>query len=159
VALRFERADVGVLVGELVADARRRVAEQGFTIDFAAPADPVFADADKDAFGRAIANLIDNAVKYSPDSRTIWVDVARDADRIAITVRDQGLGIPAHEHADIFHRFVRGAESRSRRIRGTGIGLALVRQIVDAHGGDIALVSAPGQGSRFTLMIPLCHAS
>jgi signal transduction histidine kinase len=159
VALRFERADVGVLVGELVADARRRVAEQGFTIDFAAPADPVFADADKDALGRAIANLIDNAVKYSPDSRTIWVDVARDGDRIAITVRDQGLGIPAHEHADIFHRFVRGAESRSRRIRGTGIGLALVRQIVDAHGGDIALVSAPGQGSRFTLMIPLCHAS
>jgi signal transduction histidine kinase len=68
-------------------------------------------------------------------------------------VRDQGLGIPLSEQADIFLRFVRGEESKTRRIKGTGIGLALVRQIVDAHNGEIELTSAPGQGSQFVVRL------
>ena len=68
-------------------------------------------------------------------------------------MRDEGLGIPVQEQREIFDRFVRGADSTARRIRGTGIGLAMVREIVRAHGGDIRLASEPGRGSRFTMVL------
>jgi signal transduction histidine kinase len=152
-ALRCERLDVGALMADLVDDARRRVGGEGYTIDFTPPAEPLLAEVDRAALGRAVWNLIDNAVKYSPEHRTVWVEVARDGDSIAIAVRDQGLGIPAGELRTIFRRFVRGAESQSRHIRGTGIGLALVRQIVEAHGGEVRLTSDPGQGSRFVVVL------
>jgi signal transduction histidine kinase len=69
-------------------------------------------------------------------------------------VRDRGLGIPAAEQRTIFDRFVRGAESKARRIHGTGIGLAMVRQIVRAHGGDVEVSSTTGRGSTFTIRLP-----
>jgi signal transduction histidine kinase len=72
---------------------------------------------------------------------------------VTIAVRDRGLGIPPSEQREIFSRFVRGAESKARRIRGTGIGLAMVRQIVLAHGGDIRVESEPGAGSLFTMVL------
>ena len=109
--------------------------------------------ADRDALTRAIWNLLDNAVKYSPECRSVWVDLRAEAGRVSISVRDQGLGIPAPEREAIFERFVRGAESKTRHITGTGIGLALVRTIVLAHGGEIRLASEPGQGSQFTMVL------
>ena len=110
--------------------------------------------ADREALSRAIWNLLDNAVKYSPDCRTVWVELECDPQRVAIGVRDHGLGIPVHEQREIFEKFVRGADSKARRIKGTGIGLAMVRHIVQAHGGEILLVSQPGEGSRFTVSLP-----
>jgi signal transduction histidine kinase len=153
VTLRRERVDLGAFVADIVSDARRRTTVDGYTIDFTAPANLVAADVDKAAVSRAIWNLIDNAVKYSPECRTIWVDVARDGAWATVAVRDQGIGIPIGEREQIFHRFVRGAESQSRQIKGTGIGLALVRQIVEAHGGEVRLTSDPGHGSRFVLAV------
>jgi signal transduction histidine kinase len=152
VGLERERVDVGALVESVVDEARRRVAGDGYTIEYARPADPILADVDRAAVGRAVWNLVDNAVKYSPDCRTVWVDVAQRDDEVAIVVRDEGLGIPRTEQQAIFSRFVRGAESQARRIRGTGVGLAFVRQIVEAHGGRIQLTSEPGRGSRFELV-------
>ncbi len=76
-----------------------------------------------------------------------------DQDRVSLTVRDQGLGIPAGEQRAIFERFVRGAESKTRRIKGTGVGLAMVQRIAEAHGGEIRLTSQPGRGSRFTMIL------
>ena len=81
------------------------------------------------------------------------MDVECQSDRVSVTVRDQGLGIPLHEQREIFDRFVRGAGSKARRIKGTGIGLAMVREIVQAHGGEIRLTSEPGRGSRFTITL------
>jgi signal transduction histidine kinase len=152
-ALRCERLDVVELVRQLVDDARRRVAPAGYAIELACPTDALFARIDGGALGRALWNLIENAVKYSPECRTVWVEVARDDDGVGIAVRDRGLGIPASEHEAVFRRFVRGAESESRHIRGTGIGLALVRQIVEAHGGRVTLDSTPGRGSSFTIYL------
>jgi len=152
-ALRFERVGIDAMVRDIVEDARQRVAALGYTIEFSPCTVPAFAEVDRVALGRAIWNLIDNAVKYSPDCRTVWVAVEHDESGTAITVRDQGLGIPVGEQAGIFERFVRGEESKSRRIKGTGIGLALVRQIVDAHGGEIELNSAVGQGSQFVVKL------
>jgi len=82
---------------------------------------------------------------------------------VAIAVRDQGLGIPPAEHEAIFRKFVRGAASRVNGIKGTGIGLAMVEHIVQAHGGTVRLESAPGAGSTFTVLLPArnqaCHES
>jgi len=110
--------------------------------------------ADPDALAHALRNLIDNAIKYSPDCRQVWVDLRRSGNRLAISVRDQGLGIPPNERKQIFHKFVRGAAAKTNGIKGTGIGLAMVQQIVEAHGGDIQLESQPGQGSTFTILLP-----
>jgi signal transduction histidine kinase len=98
---------------------------------------------------------MDNAVKYSPDCRTVWVDVEHTRQRVSIAVRDRGLGIPLREQREIFDKFVRGADSKTRRIKGTGIGLTMVRHIVEAHGGEVVLASRPGEGSRFTILIPM----
>jgi signal transduction histidine kinase len=98
---------------------------------------------------------MDNAVKYSPDARTVWVRLRAADRRVHIDVRDEGLGIPPGEQADIFRQFVRGAEPKARRIRGTGIGLALVRHVARAHGGDVTVESAPGRGSTFSVQMPL----
>jgi signal transduction histidine kinase len=82
----------------------------------------------------------------------VWVDVARHDQRLEIAVRDRGLGIPHDEQRRIFDKFVRG--STARDVRGTGVGLAMARQIVVAHGGEITVVSEPGQGSTFTIVLP-----
>lgn len=118
-------------------------------------------DADPEALTRALWNLLDNAVKYSGESRMIWVSAARRNGSVAISVQDHGLGIPGHEQAEIFRKFVRGAASRVNGIKGTGIGLTMVRQIVAAHGGQVKVESTPGEGSTFTIVIPeaACHAS
>jgi signal transduction histidine kinase len=110
---------------------------------------------DREALTHAVWNLLDNAVKYSPECRTVWVDVERAGSRIAIRVRDRGLGVPRHEQADIFRRFVRGADAKTHGIKGTGIGLAMVRHIVAAHGGDVLVASEPGAGSTFTILLPV----
>jgi len=152
-ALRLEDVDVAALVRITVAEFQDRVAPEGYSVELSGVTHPVPARADHEAIARALWNLLDNAVKYSPECRTVWVVLERQGDRVSIVVRDQGLGIPIREQREIFDRFVRGAESTARRIRGTGIGLAMVSQIVRAHGGDVSVASEPGKGSTFTLAL------
>jgi signal transduction histidine kinase len=111
-------------------------------------------NADPEALARALRNLIDNAVKYSPDCRTVWVSLTRQDNRLAIRVRDRGIGIPANERKQIFRKFVRGAAAKTNGIKGTGVGLAMVQQIVLAHGGEVQLESQSGLGSTFTILLP-----
>jgi signal transduction histidine kinase len=154
IGLHRERVDAGAFVAELVEDARRLSAADGYTIEFMRPEEPALVELDRTAVARAFLNLIDNAIKYSPDCKTVWVDVRRENDSVSIAVRDQGIGIPREDQQHVFRRFVRGSASETRQIRGTGIGLALVREIADAHGASVRLTSAPGQGSRFELVFP-----
>ena len=86
-----------------------------------------------------------------PDDR---VDVEREAPGLSIRVRDHGLGIPEAEQRDILRKFVRGTAADAAGIKGTGIGLAMVKRIVDAHGGSLRLESAPGEGSTFSIVLP-----
>ncbi len=149
----FEPLDIGSFLETLVAEFTARVAATGHTIELSLPAVTTYVRGDRDALSRAIWNLLDNAVKYSPDCHTVWLDVAQDQDRVSVTVRDHGLGVPADEQRAIFERFVRGADAKARRIKGTGVGLAMVQRITEAHGGEIRLTSQPGQGSRFTMIL------
>ena len=106
------------------------------------------------ALALAVWNLLDNAVKYSPDCQTVWVELAREDGRVAIRVKDKGMGIPFREQKRIFRKFVRGKQPAEKHIKGTGIGLAIARRIVEAHHGEIRLRSEPGQGSTFAILLP-----
>jgi signal transduction histidine kinase len=152
---RFESLDPVALVGDLVAEFQEKAAAQGYRVEQALPGELPLIHADREALGLALRNLLDNAVKYSPDCRTIWVEMARERGRLAIRVRDQGMGIPPSEQKEIFKRFVRGSGSRAAHIQGTGIGLAIARHIIDAHDGEIRLKSELGGGSTFTILLPL----
>ena len=147
--------DAGELAARVVADFRKEVGPRGFTVglDVEAPgALPVRADAA--SLTNALWNLLDNAVKYSPEGRTIRVSVRRHPAGVAIAVLDDGLGIPRHEQKQIFRRFVRGEKAGRLGIKGTGLGLAMVSHIVRAHGGTIELESEEGAGSTFRLVLP-----
>jgi signal transduction histidine kinase len=154
---RLEPLDACALIRSVVEEFQQDSAANGYRVELqvdgldAAP--PTIAG-DREALTHAVWNLLDNAVKYSPECRTVWVEVERTGSRLAIRVRDRGLGVPRHEHADIFRRFVRGADAKTQGIKGTGIGLAMVRHIVSAHGGDVLVASEPGAGSTFTIILP-----
>ena len=154
----FETLDAGELAGQVVADFRKEVGPRGFTVDLEVDAPGSFAlRADAAALTSALWNLLDNAVKYSAEGRTIHVSVERQRAGVAISVRDDGLGIPRQEQKEIFRRFVRGAQASRLGIKGTGLGLAMVSHIVRAHEGTIELESEEGAGSTFRLVLP-AHA-
>jgi len=110
--------------------------------------------ADREALAQALWNLLDNAVKYSGDRPVVHVQV--DAGNpVAIRVRDQGFGILPSERNRILRKFVRGSSAKTSGVKGTGIGLAMVKHIVDAHAGKVIVDSEPGKGSTFTILLPL----
>jgi len=152
---QFAPQDAGELVRGIVARFQEKVTPKGFRVELEAPPDPLSVSADGEALGRAIWNLLDNAVKYSPDSQTVWVELKGESDSLAIRIRDRGIGIPAGEHKEIFKKFVRGSNSQVPQIKGTGIGLAMVQHIVRAHRGRIRVESEPDLGSTFTVLLPM----
>lgn len=104
---------------------------------------------------QAVMNLLDNAIKYSESNSEVHIEAERSSEEILIHVRDQGCGIEA-EHLDrLFERFYRVDKARSRKLGGTGLGLSIVKHIIHAHGGHVSVESSPGNGSTFTIHLPL----
>ena len=101
------------------------------------------------------SNLISNAIKYSDDGRRIDVTADIESDQVVVTVQDHGIGIPQKDLAQIFGRYNRG--SNVSGIVGTGVGLYLVKIVVDLHGGSVEVESKEGEGSRFTVRLPMWH--
>ncbi len=135
------------------------LAEQGFDVVVTVAPDLPEVPMDADAVGQALANLVDNAVKYSGDRKVIRVDAAVRDDQLALSVADEGIGIPLEEQRRIFEKFYRVGRSETQGRRGSGVGLALVRHIAEAHRGRVTVESQPGAGSRFTLWLPLAAPS
>jgi two-component system, OmpR family, phosphate regulon sensor histidine kinase PhoR len=104
---------------------------------------------------QAIGNLINNALKYSPESSPVRISCTREADEVLLSVTDQGPGISSEHLPRIFERFYRVDKARSRRMGGTGLGLAIVKHITQIHGGQATVTSTPGEGSTFTMKLPL----
>jgi two-component system sensor histidine kinase SenX3 len=102
----------------------------------------------------ALVNLLDNAIKYSGPGEPVEIGARVDGDRVALVVRDHGIGIPARDLERIFERFYRVDRARSRDTGGTGLGLAIVRHVAQAHGGEVTVESREGEGSTFTLYLP-----
>jgi signal transduction histidine kinase len=157
--VRAKDDDLLAAVTEIVTEFRAGNSAAGRGIHIQAEAALPSVKIDREAFGRALWNLLDNASKYSPAGSPITVAIRRESDFACVAVSDLGSGIPASEHRQIFQKFVRGEESKAAGIKGTGVGLALVDRIIRAHGGEVRLQSVVGQGSTFSLVLPIAGAT
>lgn len=132
------------------------------TLRFEAASDSLVGKWDALRLERVITNLVDNAVKYSPRGGEVDLAVSRESglygDVATLVVRDHGIGIPAQDVRRVFERFERGSNVRPFDIGGTGIGLAYVLEVIDAHGGWVIVESEEGVGSTFTVTLPLSPA-
>jgi two-component system phosphate regulon sensor histidine kinase PhoR len=150
----LEPRDCARLVQEVVVDFRETPQAVGRSVTLRKNG-AMAVDADEEALTRAVWNLLDNAAKYSPADAEIAVELATAGAEARIAVRDRGFGIPAAERPRLFLKFQRGEQARRLGIKGTGIGLAMVDHIVRAHAGRVEVASLPGEGSTFTIVLPL----
>jgi signal transduction histidine kinase len=151
---RLTPIHLDALLRQLTGDFANEVRISGRRIDAVLSDGLPIVLADPEALGRAVWNLLDNAAKYSPPDTPITVEADRSAEGVAIRVRDEGPGIPAEEQAHIFDKFVRGASARASGSKGTGLGLAMVKHIVQAHRAVVSVSSQPGAGATFTILLP-----
>lgn len=154
----FAGVDAAALVRNVVHEIEPHAREAGRYIEVSGPDAEIRMRGDAGALALALRNLIDNAIKYSPNDATVQVQWKRENNHAAICVVDRGAGIPRAEQQAIFRKFVRGRSAIDANIKGTGVGLSMVQEIVVAHGGEVRLDSEIKRGSSFTLVIPLATA-
>jgi signal transduction histidine kinase len=150
----LERTELRSLVEETIRMFRRCLDEGGFTLRLKWPPDPVWVMADRDAVKQVLLNLLDNAVKYSPQRKEIEVEVLAGSDEVEIRISDRGIGIPAEQMDAIFEKFHRGPEAARLNPQGVGLGLKIVKHIVAAHRGEVLVESRSGGGTVFRLIFP-----
>lgn len=153
---RFCETDIVELVEQTVAGFEVPLRESGVSLAFQPPAiAPPFLPLDKEAIAQVIVNLLDNAVKYSNGRKEIEVAVSSTPRDVRVSVRDHGIGVPAGERKKIFEKFYRAGSVLVHDVKGSGLGLSIVQHVVRAHGGRVEVESEPGQGSTFTIILPL----
>ena len=158
-AFQFANVNVLDIVREAVASFRPRLDDQGFRLEVALPEELPPVRGDGAALSQCVLNLLDNAMKYSKTRREVTVSaVLRGGDGgtpvVAVSVSDRGIGISPRDQKSIFEKFVRIETGLVHDVKGAGLGLSLVDQIMRAHGGRIELKSTLGEGSTFTLVLP-----
>jgi signal transduction histidine kinase/ActR/RegA family two-component response regulator len=161
--LRKGRIDLAELLRRTVADARSAMQGNDVTIDLEVPEDPVWVSGDATRLVQVVANLVDNAVKFSPRNGRVWVTLRAaggDLPRATILVIDHGAGMDDETLQSVFEPFVQGRAGNDRGRRGLGLGLALARALVDLHGGEIVAQSdGPGHGTTVSISLPLDSAA
>lgn len=150
-----ELACLSEIVNTAIQATQYPLRQQDFHLNVQMDEDMPDINVDRDAIGQAILNLLSNAMKYSGESRRIDLRVQKRAGHVVIEVSDQGIGIDAAQQKRIFEKFYRVPSEQNQRIPGTGLGLALVYHIVNAHDGHVEVRSIPGQGSAFSIHLPL----
>jgi two-component system phosphate regulon sensor histidine kinase PhoR len=152
--LPLERGDLAAFVTIFLRDFRLRLDEGGFHLESSVPSDPVPVRLDADSMHLVLANLLENAMKFSGESRRLELRVETDARTAHVRIRDFGIGIAPEDRTRIFDGFYRAERDLVKKTRGTGIGLALVRDVVRLHGGRVEVESELGQGATFTVSLP-----
>ena len=150
--VRLEPLDLEALLRHLL-EAMRGPLEQ-HQIVLACPPPPLMVRGDVERLEQVFQNLLQNAIKYSPAGGRVTVEVTQEETQICVAITDEGIGIPAAEQARLFERFYRAHNAKTQQIKGTGIGLYVVSELVNLHGGSITVVSTEGQGSTFTVCLP-----
>jgi len=156
VTLRREPVSVDEVVASVVDIIAPRAARSRVTVTARVPAELPEVSADRDRLAQILINLVDNAVKYTPEGGSVTVTGRRlDGDMVEVTVADTGIGIPPADLPRITERFYRVDKARSRELGGTGLGLAIVKHLVMAHGGELGIESEQERGTtvRFTLPV------
>ena len=151
----FAPASIVAFTENAVKDLRPHADARNISLRIKAEKDLPVLNLDEAAMTDALENLIDNAIKYSPPGTEIEIDVRSRDSEVSVDVFDQGIGIEADEVERIFEKFYRGRRGNAQNVRGTGLGLALVKATVEAHAGSIAVSSSPGHGSRFSVRLPV----
>ena len=150
----FRETDMSELVHNTLDSYRYQLEQSGFQFEEKIDEVPPLR-VDREAMARSLLNLVNNALKYSQDRKFIGVNLYRDNGSVKLEVVDQGIGIPHDEHQKIFEKFYRVGDPLVHNTKGSGLGLSLVRHIVQAHGGQVSVDSTPGQGSKFTIALPV----
>jgi two-component system phosphate regulon sensor histidine kinase PhoR len=153
----FTELNLDELLDKFLESARERLAEPGFRILYHHPDQVPPVNADMNAILQVFYNLVDNAIKFSGTSKQIDVSLLTQDGELLFCVRDYGIGISAKDHEKIFERFYRAEEPQSMGIKGSGIGLTIVKKIVEAHKGRLTLESRPGEGSTFCVHLPVSN--
>jgi signal transduction histidine kinase len=144
--------DICALVEEILQLFEPRLEADGFALQTHFPSRPVFLKIDGDAIKQALTNLIDNAIKYSKAAKEVEILVKNREEEVEIAIKDKGIGISEKEQQKIFKNFYRSAEAVKQFPDGVGLGLKIIKHIMDAHGGSIKITSQPGKGSTFSLI-------
>ena len=153
-SVRHEPVRVAEVVGAAVAQIEPAASLRSVRLDVVEPPRTWTVDGDRRQLVSALANLLENAVKYSDDGSQVQVRTRTDGSVIEVTVRDTGIGIPSRDLGRIFERFYRVDRGRGRDTGGTGLGLSIVRHVASNHGGEVLVESVEGEGSTFTLRLP-----
>jgi signal transduction histidine kinase len=146
--------DLATAAADAIAPYQEAARARGSTIAVEIDRDATSVRADPTAIRQIIANLVDNAVRYTPGGGTVTIFSDRDNGEVVLGVRDTGPGIPSEHLGRIFERFYRVDPARSRAAGGTGLGLAIVKHLVEAHGGRVRADSQPGVGTTISLHFP-----
>jgi signal transduction histidine kinase len=151
----FRETDIADLVHNTLDSYRYQIEQQGFKFEEKIDQGVPKVYVDREAIARALVNLVNNALKYSDHEKFLGVRLYRANGAVKLEVADRGIGITRREQTKIFEKFYRTGDPLVHNTKGSGLGLSLVRHITEAHGGEIAVESAPGKGSKFTLSLPL----
>ncbi len=149
-----ENLDLTVEIKEIVDRLQPRFRKKGLELSTGLPPEAVYVRADRDHLEQILSNLLDNALKYTPEGGRVTVGLLPGEIEVIVVVEDTGIGIPAEDLPRIFERFYRVDKARSRKLGGTGLGLAIVKHLVNANGGRVWVESEPGRGSRFYFSLP-----
>jgi signal transduction histidine kinase len=155
----FRETDIAELVHNTLESYRYQIEQQGFTLETSIDPEIPALRVDREAIARALVNLINNALKYSNDDKYLQVKLYRENGSVKLEVADHGIGIARRDQVKIFEKFYRAGDPLVHNTKGSGLGLSLVMHITKAHGGNIAVESTPGRGSKFVLSLPLASAT